>query len=168
MARLTKKEKSERTSKYWHELLEECRVIDIALFEKLAEMKPFYCTRRRLDAFSDQKPIVNKEAERLFKEASSSIWNYPIQVHLHAYPNNEQIKPGHPEPDPVRESVDSEYPKKAAIKGHYPNNRIILTSEGNARCRDAKAFPIGMIVPVELEGDWLVIKGIPRSRYKYA
>lgn len=162
-----KKAMSERTSKYWHELLEECRSIDIALFEKVAEMKPSYCTQRKVDAFTHHDLSVNRAAEKLLKQAAKSIWNYAVQVNLYAYPKDKEIVPGHPEPDPIHESVGREYPRETIVRGHYPNNRIILTTAGNARCRDAKAFPVGMRVPVELEGEWLVIKGMPRSRYKF-
>ena len=167
------KHNEEATVKNWEELLSAIRETDATCHNNLLKCKPERVNKRSVILYSALTPKQNFAYKEAIREASRKLWNHRVTVKWRDFPEGDEfLKEGHPRPSPliaedVQDLPREEFPLKAKIRGFYPNNRIILTELGNARCKDARAFAMGMEVDVTREGDWLFVKGLPKNKFRY-
>jgi len=168
-----KEPKDDQTVRNWEQILAAIRTANLTAHDNLLKCKVETCNKRIVVLFS---PLTRKQNDtylELIRDATSQEWNHRVTVKWKNFVKGDTfLKPYISKPGPllaedVPDIPREEYPITTKIRGFYPNNHVILTDMGNARCRDARAFTMQMEVPVVREGDWLVIKGQPRKKFKY-
>ena len=142
----------------------------------LLKCKPERCNKRKVRIYSSLIGYEERIAKRAIQGASRPMFGQALEVKFLKFPEESPQSPGitpeMPMPDPLqmheaeRANPDM-FPMTAKVVGHYPNNHLLLTTLGNVKTKDARAFRMGMEIPVFKEGEWLVVRGLPKTATKY-
>ena len=168
----------EQVTKNWESLLAAVLKTSEQAHGFLVKCKPDVCNKRIVAIYNNLAGFEQRIAANAIKMASRPIFGQALQVKWRPFSKQgkDKDKPviteEMPTPDPVQcgealTAEEDDYPLFAKILSHYPNNKLVLTSVGVAKCVYARKFRLGMEVPVFKEGDWLVIRGLPKTPHRY-
>ncbi len=148
------KKQNEDMAQRWRGLCEAFAELFPESTWKIVNLSPRVCFRTRLVLFSDLSQFENEEMADMLKKACKEYFEADTKISFETYPAD------FTRPD---DWLVSNYALiKAKVTGFYPNARIVLTSSGNARCRNSLDYKKGQAVwlkPTVYNGkSWLKVE----------